>query len=370
MSSSATSNAARLIEDLLDVSRIVAGKVRLDLQPIRSRRSCTRRSSDAPGRRQQAGTLRADIAMDAPRSGRPDRVQQIVWNLLSNAIKFTPSGGEVRVELAAEDDSLRVAVTDTGIGIAPEFLPHVFERFRQADSSSTRAHSGVGLGLAIVRHLVQLHDGSVEAKSDGQNKGAQFVVRFPAAGRAAAGPSGRGEKSSDATLAGIRALVVEDEADSRDLLQEALLGAGAVVRTADSAEVALTVFGEEELDIIISDIGMPGVDGYELMRRIRRLPGERGAVPAVAVTAYARPGDRARATEAGFHAHLTKPVEIDELLRTIAALVHNARSDAAILGPLSLPMRTTRTSTFFDRFFAAGAPAPSRQPWRRRRSLA
>jgi signal transduction histidine kinase/CheY-like chemotaxis protein len=318
---------ARLIEDLLDVSRIVAGKVRLDLQPIQVAPILhTAVEAMRPGAESKRVTLRAEIAMDAPAiMGDPNRVQQIIWNLLSNAIKFTPSGGEVRVELAAEDHSLRFTVSDTGIGIAPEFLPHVFERFRQADSSSTRAHSGVGLGLAIVRHLVQLHDGSVEAKSDGHDKGAQFVVRFPAAARDAAGPSGRGEKESDATLAGVRALVVEDEADSRDLLEEALLGAGAVVRTADSAGVALTVFGEEELDIIISDIGMPGVDGYELMRRIRRLPGERGAVPAIAVTAYARPGDRERATEAGFHAHLTKPVEIDELLRTIAALVHNAR---------------------------------------------
>jgi signal transduction histidine kinase/CheY-like chemotaxis protein len=318
---------ARLIEDLLDVSRIVAGKVRLDLQPLQVAPILhTAVEAMRPGAESKRVALHAHIAMDAPAiMGDPNRVQQIIWNLLSNAIKFTPAGGEVRVDLAAEDDALRLSVSDTGIGIAPEFLPHVFERFRQADSSSTRAHSGVGLGLAIVRHLVQLHDGSVEAKSDGPNKGAQFVVRFPAAGRAAAGPSGLGESSSHATLAGVRVLVVEDEADARDLLEEALLSAGAVVRTADSAEAALTVFGEEDLDIIVSDIGMPGVDGYELMRRIRRLPGERGAVPSIAVTAYARPGDREHAAEAGFHAHLAKPVEIDELLRTIASLVHNAR---------------------------------------------
>jgi signal transduction histidine kinase/ActR/RegA family two-component response regulator len=318
---------ARLIEDLLDVSRIITGKVRLDLQPIQVAPILhTAVEAMRPGADSKKVALRAVIAMDAPAiMGDPNRVQQIIWNLLSNAIKFTPSGGEVRVELAAEDDSVRLAVIDTGIGIAPEFLPHVFERFRQADSSSTRAHSGVGLGLSIVRHLVQLHDGSIEAKSDGQDKGAQFVARFPAAGRDAAGPPGGREKRSQATLAGVRVLVVEDEDDSRDLLQEALLGAGAVVRSADSAEAALAVFGQEDLDIIISDIGMPGVDGYELMRRIRRLPGERGAVPSIAVTAYARPGDREHATEAGFHAHLTKPVDIDELLRTVAALVHNAR---------------------------------------------
>jgi signal transduction histidine kinase/ActR/RegA family two-component response regulator len=318
---------ARLIEDLLDVSRIVAGKVRLDLQPLQVAPIVhTAVEAMRPGADSKRVALHADIAMDPPAiMGDPNRVQQIIWNLLSNAIKFTPAGGEVRVELVAEDDALRFSVIDTGIGISPEFLPHVFERFRQADSSSTRAHSGVGLGLAIVRHLVQLHNGSVEARSDGPNKGAHFVVRFPAAGRDAVGPATLGERSAQATLAGVRVLVVEDEADSRELLKEALLGAGAVVRTADSAEAALTVFGEEELDIIVSDIGMAGVDGYELMRRIRRLPGERGAIPSVAVTAYARPGDRERATQAGFQAHLAKPVEIDELLRTVASLLQNAR---------------------------------------------
>ena len=318
---------ARLIEDLLDVSRIVAGKVRLDLQPLQVAPILhTAVEAMRPGAESKHVALHAQIAMDAPAiMGDPNRVQQIVWNLLSNAIKFTPAGGEVRVELAADDDSLCLSVSDTGIGISPEFLPHVFERFRQADSSSTRAHSGVGLGLAIVRHLVQLHNGSVEAKSDGPNKGAHFVVRFPAAGRVAVESGGPGETKSHATLAGVRVLVVEDEADARELLQEALHSAGAVVRTADSAEAALTVFGQEEIDIIVSDIGMSGVDGYELMRRIRRLPGVRGAIPSIAVTAYARPGDRERATQAGFHAHLAKPVEIDELLRTVASLVHNAR---------------------------------------------
>ena len=318
---------ARLIEDLLDVSRIVAGKVRLDLQPLHVE-PILHSAVEAmrPGADSKRVALHADIATDAPSiMGDPNRVQQIIWNLLSNAIKFTPSGGEVRVELVADDDWLRLSVRDTGIGISPEFLPHVFERFRQADSSSTRAHSGVGLGLAIVRHLVQLHNGSVEAQSDGANKGAHFVVSFPAADRATAGPSSRGEKIPAATLAGLRVLVVEDEADSRELLQEALLSAGAVVSAADSAEAALTVFGQEDIDVIVSDIGMAGVDGYELIRRIRRLPGERGAIPAVAVTAYARPGDRERATEAGFQAHLPKPVEIDELLRTVASLVQNAR---------------------------------------------
>ena len=318
---------ARLIEDLLDVSRIVTGKVRLDLQPLQvapivhTAVEAMRLAAES----KRVG-LHARIAMDAPAiMGDPNRMQQIIWNLLSNAIKFTPAGGKVHVELGRENDTLRLSVRDTGIGIASEFLPHVFERFRQADSSSTRAHSGVGLGLAIVRHLVQLHDGSIEAHSDGQGKGAHFVVRFPAAARAVADSGGRREQDRHATLAGVRVLVVDDDADARDLVAEALLIAGAVVRTADSAEATLAAFAQDDdVDIIVSDIGMPGVDGYELMRRIRRLPGARGRVPSIAVTAYARPGDREEAMQAGFNAHLTKPVEIDELLRTIASLVRNA----------------------------------------------
>ena len=318
---------ARLIEDLLDVSRIITGKVRLDLQPLQVAPIVhTAVEAMRPGAESKGVGLQANIAMDAPAiMGDASRVQQIIWNLLSNAIKFTPASGRVQVELAHEDESVRLSVRDTGIGIAPEFLPHVFERFRQADSSSTRAHSGVGLGLAIVRHLVELHGGTIEAQSDGESQGAYFVARFPAAARAAGAHGGHRERRSQTTLAGIRVLVVEDDSDTRDLLEEALATAGAMVRTAGSAETALTVLAGADLDIIVSDIGMPGVDGYELMRRIRRLPGERGAIPSIAVTAYARPGDREDALEAGFHAHLTKPVDIDELLRTIASLVQNAR---------------------------------------------
>ena len=317
---------ARLIEDLLDVSRIITGKVRLDLQPIQVAPIVhTAVEAMRPGAEGKGLMLHARVAMDGPAiMGDPNRVQQIVWNLLSNAIKFTPPGGEVHVELTGTPDAVELRVRDTGIGMAPEFIPHVFERFRQADSSSTRAHSGVGLGLSIVRHLVELHHGSVEAHSDGHDKGAQFVVCFPAAGRAA-GTHGARTGGGEVSVVDVRVLLVEDDADARDLLEEALAGAGAIVTAADSAEAALAALGIHELDIIVSDIGMPGVDGYELMRRIRRLPGERGAIPSIAVTAYARPDDRERAIEAGFHAHLTKPVDIDELLRKIVSLVHNAR---------------------------------------------
>jgi signal transduction histidine kinase/CheY-like chemotaxis protein len=318
---------ARLIEDLLDVSRIITGKVRLDLQPIQVA-PIVHSAIEAmrPGAESKGLTLHARVTIDAPAiMGDPNRVQQIVWNLLSNAIKFTPPGGKVHVELTGDRDGVEFGVRDSGIGITPEFIPHVFERFRQADSSSTRAHSGVGLGLAIVRHLVELHHGSVEAHSEGPEKGAHFVVRFPAAGRAAGTQGRAADTGTQASVVGIRVLLVEDEADARDLLEEALAGAGAVVTAAESAEAALAALGVHEIDIIVSDIGMPGVDGYELMRRIRRLPGERGAIRSIAVTAYARPGDREHAIEAGFNTHLTKPVDLDELLRTIASLMHNAR---------------------------------------------
>ena len=316
---------ARLIEDLLDVSRIVAGKVRLDLQPLQVAPIVhTAVEAMRPGAESKRVALHARIDVDAPAiMGDPNRMQQIIWNLLSNAIKFTPAGGEVRVELGREDDTLRLSVRDTGIGIAPEFLPHVFERFRQADSSSTRAHSGVGLGLAIVRHLVQLHDGSIEAHSDGQDRERTSSFGSPrprpptttpavAASRMVTPPSPVFACSSSTTTP------MRANCSTRRSSSLARWFAPPLPPKPRSPRS-----GNDDVDIIVSDIGMPGVDGYELMRRIRRLPGARGKVPSIAVTAYARPGDREDAMQAGFHAHLTKPVEIDELLRTVASLVRN-----------------------------------------------
>jgi CheY-like chemotaxis protein len=253
--------------------------------------------------------------------GDPNRVQQIVWNLLSNAIKFTPPGGQVHVDLGGNREGVELGIRDTGIGIAPGFIAHVFERFRQADSSSTRAHSGVGLGLSIVRHLVELHHGSVEAHSEGPGKGAYFVVRFPAAGREAGSQDGAGDSSRQASVAGVRVLLVEDDADARDLLEEALAGSGAVVTAADSAEGALAALAIHDVDIIVSDIGMPGEDGYSLLRKVRSLaPADGGRVPAVALTAYAREEDRMRALRAGYQVHVAKPINPTEFVAVVGAL--------------------------------------------------
>jgi signal transduction histidine kinase len=317
---------ARLIEDLLDVSRIITGKVRIDLQPIQvgpivqTVIEALRPGADAKGVQIHSTSTTAPTAV----MGDSARVQQIVWNLLSNAIKFTPPGGHVYVEVAVASGHVHLQVRDTGVGITPEFLPHVFERFRQADASTTRAHSGVGLGLAIVRHLVELHGGHIDAQSDGTGRGSTFTVRFPVAARAqspadpAPGPPSRG-----VPLDGIRVLVVDDDEDTRDMLLTSLTESGARVRTAASAADALHLLTEENVDVLVSDIGMPEVDGYELIGQIRTLPDERRRVPAIALTSYARPEDRARAFESGFQMHVPKPVELDALQRAVSTLAQS-----------------------------------------------
>ncbi|HEY5619089.1 MAG TPA: CHASE domain-containing protein [Vicinamibacterales bacterium] len=315
---------AHLIEDLLDVSRIVTGKMRLDLQPLTIASTASavvdslRPTADAGGVHLHAaiapgsGAIHGDLA----------RIQQIIWNLLSNAIKFTPRGGHVSVELNEEGSFVQLSVSDTGVGIAPEFLPHVFERFRQADSSTTRAHTGVGLGLAITRCLVELHGGSVEAHSEGLNQGARFVVRLPAnAASTAASPAGF-EVPRSGRLAGVHILVVDDDADTRELLSEALGASGAHVTTADSARRAFEELVRKPADALISDIGMPGEDGLSLIRQVRAMPGMHGRIPAIALTALAHDADRERAADAGFQMHLAKPVELAtleaELLKLLA----------------------------------------------------
>jgi CheY-like chemotaxis protein len=247
------------------------------------------------------------------------RLQQILWNLLSNAIKFTPPGGHVYLDLKTAGQELELSVRDTGVGIAPDFLPYVFERFRQADSSTTRTHSGVGLGLAIVRHLVELHGGRISAHSEGADRGALFVVRLPLATRAAeTRPTFK--RTDGVPLEGIRVLVVDDDVDTREMLAEALAASGAQVAAAGSADEAMEVLKNGGADVLVSDIAMPDVDGYALIRRIRELPGERGRIPAIALTAYARPEDREQAIDAGFQLHLPKPVEIDALQASLAEL--------------------------------------------------
>jgi signal transduction histidine kinase len=275
---------ARLIEDLLDVSRIMTGKVRLDLHPLQlgpianTVVEALRPSSDTKDVR-----LHTFIAADVPNlMGDAARLQQIVWNLLSNAIKFTPPGGDVHLDLQAAPPYVELRVRDTGVGIAPEFLPQVFERFRQANGSTTRVHGGVGLRLATVRDLVELHGGTIEAHSDGRDRGALFVARFPAtASRGASRPTAPREQHGPA-LEGVRVLVVDDDADTRELLAEALSASGAAVLPTASADEALELLRRRGADVLVSDIGMPEVDGYALMRRVRALPEPAGRVPAVA----------------------------------------------------------------------------------------
>jgi PAS domain S-box-containing protein len=263
-------------------------------------------------------------------SGDPNRLQQVVWNLLSNAIKFTPNGGSVIAEIRRVNGDVEISVSDSGMGIKKEFLPHVFDRFRQADASSIRKFGGLGLGLAIVRHITEMHGGTVSVESEGENQGTTFVIRLPltvstgeeSAGADSALDSEFLQKEAVLKLDGLLILVVDDETDSRQLLVQALTHYGATVTTAASAEEALTEVSLKNPDLIVSDIGMPNEDGYSLMRKIRALPDEKSRVPAVALTAFSRAQDRTRALAAGFQSHVAKPVELEELVTVIASLTN------------------------------------------------
>ncbi|MFL6333549.1 MAG: ATP-binding protein [Pyrinomonadaceae bacterium] len=322
----------QLIRDLLDVSRIISGKLQLktrqiELTPIiEAALDSVRQAADAK-------TIRLGAEYDDETdfvTGDPDRLQQVIWNLLSNAIKFTPKGGAVGVRVERYGSDVRVRVSDTGQGISPEFLPHVFERFRQQDGSTTREHGGLGLGLAIVRHLVEQHGGHVSAESAGEQRGSTFTINLPiAAVKAPAGGRVSGDLpsiqtlpgESPATLGGLRILVVDDQPDARELLAIVLGRAGARVSTAASAAEALELLQLEEVDVLVSDIGMPAADGYALIGRVRDLSAERARrTPSVALTAYASEDDRRRALAAGFDAHVPKPVEPSELVSVIAGL--------------------------------------------------
>ena len=327
---------ARIVEDLLDMSRIVSGKVRLevghcDLAPIiEAALTTVRPAAEARGIQLQAVL---DPAA-RPVSGDPGRLQQVFWNLLSNAIKFTPKGGRVQVVLERINSHLEVSISDTGQGIPADFLPHVFDRFRQEDSSASRQHGGLGLGLAIVKQLIELHGGTVRARSAGAGQGSTFVVVLPLTALQAGAAPGATERRSPVEgaglpvaseerpdLTGVRVVVVDDEPDARLLVALLLENCGAAVSTASSAEEALALVQSAHPAVLVSDIGMPGEDGHALIRRVRALPGERGgATPAVALTAYARAEDRVRAVQAGFQRHLAKPVEAAELLATVASL--------------------------------------------------
>ncbi len=326
---------SQLIDDLLDVSRIITGKLRLELTPV-GPDSFIDPALEAVRPAAEAKGVRLRKVIDTGVSalvGDSARLQQVVWNLLSNAVKFTPRGGSVEVRLERVDSRVEIAVADTGAGIAAEFLPHVFERFRQADQTTSRRHGGLGLGLSIVRHLVELHGGSVRADSAGEGAGSTFTVTLPVAsihrtdeaaeGRAhaEAGAEPHGHECPE-RLDGLRVLVVDDERDARELLAAGLGQCGAEVTTVSSAGEALEALAGAKFDALVSDIGMPGEDGYSFIGRLRALPPEAGGrTPAVALTAYARVEDRLRAMRAGFDMHVSKPVELTELVVIIANLV-------------------------------------------------
>ena len=323
---------AQIVNDLLDVSRIISGKLKLELAPI-DLGDVVRAAIETvePTARVKGVSLRADLpARVANNIGDADRLQQVAWNLISNAVKFTPRGGQVVVKLARVDLEYMLEIADSGAGIAPEFLPHVFERFRQADASSTRATGGLGLGLSIVRHLVEQHGGHVSVDSPGLGQGSTFRVHLPiapvldddATEKANEIVDGA-ESAPDArqSLRGVKILVVDDEADAREMLQLVLTRYGAQTETASNAQRALEILEQFRPDILLSDIGMPGADGYSLIESVRALPADCGGqTPAVALTAYARNEDRARALAAGFQNHLAKPIVPSKLVETLREL--------------------------------------------------
>jgi signal transduction histidine kinase/CheY-like chemotaxis protein len=324
---------AKLIDDLLDMSRIASGKVVLDLRRvqlehvIRNAVESVRPAAAAKniGVQLELDDAGLDLVCDE------DRVQQVVWNLLSNAVKFTNLGGRVRVVAVRKSGRVVITVEDSGKGISADLLPHVFDRFRQGDGSTTKRHGGLGLGLAIVRQLVDMHGGTVRARSDGEGRGAAFEIELPvrateprAVGSESAFPEGAGAAGRPQraeVLKGVPVLVVDDEDDARELVATVLQEAGAVVSAAASVQAAMQILESRPVAVVISDIGMPIEDGYSLVERLRAAaPQAMKDIPALALTAYARTEDRRRAAEAGFQEHVAKPVDPEVLVRTVAAL--------------------------------------------------
>ena len=323
----------KLLSDLLEISRVITGKLKLNTRPVD-----VRTSLDAAIESLRSAAEARSISIDVSQkeehavvTADADRLQQVFWNLLSNAVKFTPTGGRISVVVSRSGSGFSIQVKDAGIGIKSEFLPYVFDRFSQADLSSTREHGGLGLGLAIVRHLVDLHGGSVHAASEGENKGATFTVELPiGALKEAASPDianlnleGVTEFAEEFTLNGLKILIVDDEPEARELLSAMLQLRGAEVQTCCSAAESLPLIESWQPSVLVSDISMPVEDGYSLIRKIRRTASVQ-KLPAVALTAYARPQDRMRALAAGFNMHVSKPVEAAELVMVIAGLCDRA----------------------------------------------
>ncbi len=338
----------QIVEDILDVSRIITGKLNLDVKPI-NLIPLIEAALDAVRLAASAKNIKIQLQLDTQTgaiSGDQNRIQQVVWNLLSNAIKFTPQGGTVTVQLKQNESQAEIIVRDNGKGIAPEFLPYVFERFRQADSTTTRQHSGLGLGLAIVRHLVETHGGTVQASSAGEGQGATFIVRLPISKGQSADLAALSAQSQANNLQaepalqvesgkqnrevpkfdGTRVLIVDDDDDSLEMLQILLSQFGIEVKVSGSTQAALQVLDSWLPDVLISDIGMPHEDGYSLIRQVRLRETDRGGqIPAIALTGYARLEDQEQLLSAGYHVPLAKPVDLDKLVMTIAELTASTK---------------------------------------------
>ncbi len=326
---------------MLDVSRIISGKLRLDLRTI-DLPEVVRAAVAVLEPTATAKSIKLDCVLDplaGPISGDAERLQQIVWNLISNAVKFTFKGGRVQVRLQRENSHVELTVSDNGMGIAADFLPHVFERFTQADTSSTRSHTGLGLGLGITRHLVELHGGAIYAFSDGPGTGATFSVHLPIIilHERTKAQGEHPQIASDAPfdpcteLAGVRIVAVDDDADARKLLYTVLTRCQASVTVVATAAEALAAVRELRPDVLLSDIEMPNENGYDLLRQVRALPPEEGGnTPASALTAYARVTDRTRVLRAGFQLHVPKPVEPSELIAVIANLAARREKGAPL----------------------------------------
>ncbi len=318
---------ARMIDDMLDMARITAGKLRLDMRPVDVVKVVLAAVDVVmPSAHARRITLRTNLDPRTPNVlGDQDRLQQVIWNLLSNALKFTDPGGTIDVRLAMNGRFARIVISDTGHGISPEFLPYVFERFRQADPSSSRRHGGLGVGLALVHDLIELHGGSVRAQSDGEGKGATFTIDLPTLSSREVNDRGDGDgQQVFASLAHVRVLLIDDEVDARDLSQAVLEQCGARVRAVSSGAEALAALREASPSllphVIVSDLGMPTEDGYQLIRRIRALDADLGRIPAVAVTGYATAEDVQRALEAGFQLHISKPMDPAAFVAAVARL--------------------------------------------------
>jgi len=338
---------AQLIDDLVDVSRVVSGKFRLDVRPI-DLAPVIRSAADSQGPASDAKHIRLQLVLDERAgliSGDSERLQQVMWNLISNAIKFTPKSGSVQVVLQRAESHVEISVSDTVVGIDPEFLPHVFEPFQQGSGGSMRRHGGLGLGLSIVRHIVELHGGEITAYSDGPGKGAKFTIKFPLLATASENgePSRRHPIARDTLsqgrlgrLEGIRVLVVEDEPSASEALLVLFDACGAEAKAAGSVPSALTLFDTWQPDVLVSDIAMPGEDGYSLIRKIRQRSPERGGLtPAVALTAYAKIEDRVTILAAGFQMYLSKPADPNELVAVVSSLAR--RRDHGETRPPAVP---------------------------------